>query len=189
MSHYPNLEPIFASSIMHVITIPGKVKFLNTITYDYKDLTSNPHLGQDGYRSYYDFLKISKNFNEELNLAWNNMQTFLNEEENFINQIEASQHVKHCNIYFRDAEHPFIQWLIEFEGPLKKGDNVYFNVIPPETLTYPIYSIYSFQPPLQVAEVVSSMKFNLNKSQGIIEYYGETGDELEGEEEITFHYV
>ena len=56
----------------------------------------------------------------------------------------------------------------------------------PESLTYPIYSLYVVHPPLKINSIESSMQFNVNKQSGIIEYYGETGDTLEGVEKIIF---
>lgn len=178
MSYYSDLKPIFASSIMHVIESAEKVKFFNTITYDYIDAGTTDN--------YYNFLKISKNFNQEITLAWDNLQIFLDQEQNLINDHESLQLIKHCNIYFRDKKHPFIQWLVEFEGDLITGTNVYANYVSSEHLTYPIYSLYNFHQPLKIINIKSSLDFNLNKSNGIIEYYGETGDELEGEEIIEY---
>lgn len=180
MSVYPDLIPIFASSIMHVSIVQDTLKFYNTITYDYLDEAKSGN--------YYDFLKIRKNFNQEIDIAWENLQKFLDQEHNSLNKQNAPQKVKHCNIYFRDNQHPFIQWIVEFEGNRKEGNNEYINLVAPEHLTYPIYSLYYFHKPLKILEIYSSLTYNLNERDGIIEYYGETGDELEGEEKIVFRY-
>ena len=119
-------------------------------------------------------------------MYWDNLQNFLDEEVNLINGKPAIQTIKHCNIYFRKKEQPFVQWIIDFQGKFKSGRNRYENEVEPETLTYPIYSLYIFHPPLQILSVQSSMQYNLNKKQGIIEYYGEIGNLLEGYENIIF---
>ena len=38
MSEYQNLKPIFASSVMRISKKESKLKFSNTITYDYFDI-------------------------------------------------------------------------------------------------------------------------------------------------------
>ena len=180
MSLYDQLSPIFASSIMHVVLVKNEIKYLNTITYDYVD---NRGMKSDNF---YEFLKISKNFDREVEIAWKNLQNFMDDEENLINNQISNQTVKHCNIFFRDMQHPFFQWSVEFSCTLIKGMNEYVNFVTPETLQYPIYALYHYHQPLKIDSIHSSMKYNLNPSHGIIEYYGDIGDELSGEESIRF---
>ena len=179
MSQYPDLHPLFASSTMHVQKIENSLHFSNVITYDYVEAEGTKD-------SYYNFLKLSKNYDREVQLYWENLQLFLDKEVNLVNDREAFQSITHCNIYFRSPTQPFVQWVVNFKGTAQTGTNTYENEVDPESLTYPIYSLYVVHPPLKILSIESSMQFNVNKQSGIIEYYGEIGDTLEGFEKITF---
>jgi hypothetical protein len=182
MSIYPNLQPIFASSIMHVHQIGNKVKFSNVITYDYQDQIQPGNK----LKSYYNFVQDTTNYNQEIQIYWESLQHFLDIEINLINSAPAAQTIRHCSINFRTKAFPFVQWLVEFEGKTKMGLNNYENEVDPERFEYPIYSLYIFHQPLVIKEVKSTMQYNLNQKQGILEYYGDTGELLEGYESISF---
>ena len=188
MSIYPNLQPIFASSIMHVHQIGTSLKFSNVITYDYQDQTqsNNKQDKCDKCDNYYNYVQDTTNYNQEIQLYWENLQHFLDIEINLVNSAQAIQTIKHCSINFRTKSFPFVQWLVEFEGVSKIGLNVYENEVDPERFEYPIYSLYIFHLPLVIKEVNSTMQYSLDQNQGIIEYYGDRGTLLEGYESITF---
>ena len=183
MSEYQNqnLKPIFASSVMRISKKESKLKFSNTITYDYLDIEKDKI-----WENYKEFLNNPTNYNSELQLYWNNLQTILNQEINKINGEEVSLNVIHCTIQFHDKSHPYVQWIVEFEGNYVDGKNIYENFVDDEILSYPIYSLYLFEKPLAVKKIDTSLKYKLGESSRIVEYFGELNDKLEGYEAIIF---
>jgi len=182
MSEYNNLKPIFASSVMKISRNNLQLIFSNTISYDYLDLEKDTT-----WKSYMEFLKNPSNYKSEIELYWENFQTILDGEINKINGEEVYLKVVHCSIKFRDETHPFVQWIIEFDGKYVSGQNVYENYLEEdEILEYPIHSIYIFQEPLTVKEIKSSLKYKIENSNRIVEYFGETNDKLENYEAIIF---
>ena len=182
MSEYQNLKPIFASSVMRISKKESKLKFSNTITYDYLDIEKGKN-----WKNYKEFLKKPSNYTSELQLYWNNLQSILDDEINKINEEEVFLKVIHCTIQFRNKNQPYVQWIVEFEGNSVDGQNIYENYVDNEILEYQIYSLYLFEKPLTVKKIVTSLKYNLGGSNRIIEYFGEPNDKLEGYEAIIFH--
>ena len=181
MSEYQNLKPIFASSVMRISKKELKLKFSNTITYDYLDIEKG-----NTWKNYKEFLNSPTNYNSELQLYWDNLQTILDQEINKINDEEVYLKVIHSTIQFHDKTHPYVQWIVEFEGKYVDGQNIYENFVEDEILEYPIYSLYLFEKPLTVKKIVTSLKYNLGGSSRIVEYFGELNDKLEGYEAIIF---
>ena len=183
MNDYPEITPIFASSQMRITQVGRKVKFSNVIQYDYIDPGQNtaPH-------SYQLFLKNPRTLSREIEMYWSNLQTFLDEEQNLINNRRVALTVVHCSIFFRQPDRPCVQWVVEFEGSIHPGKNIYENRIDPETLEYPIVSHYIFNTPLSVQAITSSIAHELNRTKRIIHYSGKTGDRLDGYESITFSW-
>lgn len=181
MKEYPNLKPVFASSTMHVWFDNTKIRFSNNIIYDYLDLKNNTR-----WTNFKDYLAEAENFDHEISTNWNNLQMFLDEEKNIINEVDVNLHVQHCGIQFRDTLHPFVQWIIEFEGQAHPGTNFYENIIKKEKLEYPIYSLYIFDKNTRILDVNSSLSYEINPNRRIIEYFGQKGDYLNGYEKISF---
>lgn len=181
MSEYQDLKPIFASSILRISKKESKLKFFNTIIYDYVDLENDKT-----WENYKEFLKQPSNYKCELQLYWKNLQTILNSEINKINEEEVHLKVIHCTIQFRDNNHPYVQWIVEFEGKFVDGQNIYENFVEDEILEYPIYSLYLFEKPLVVKKIVTSLKHKLGESNMIVEYFGDLNDKLDGYEAIFF---
>jgi len=181
MSEYQDLKPIFASSVMRISKKELKLKFSNTITYDYLDIEKG-----NTWKNYKEFLINPANYKSELQLYWNNLQTILDEEINIINEEEVFLKVIHCTIQFRDKNHPYVQWIVEFEGNYVDGQNIYENFVDDEILEYPIYSLYIFEKPLTVKKIDTSLNYNLGGSSRIVEYFGEQNDRLKGYEAIIF---
>ena len=182
MSEYNDLKPISANSVMKISRNNLKLVFSNTITYDYLDLEKDTTCN-----SYREFLKDPSNYESEIELYWENFQTILDGEINKVNGKEVYLKVIHCTIQFRDFLHPFVQWLIEFNGKYVSGENIYENYLEEdEILEYPIHSRYIFQEPLTVKEIKSSLKYKIENSNRIVEYFGNTNDLLENYEAIKF---
>jgi hypothetical protein len=169
MSEYTALKPYYATSR---IQISKKGHFTQIIQYDYHDQGQKHARGTD----YYSYLQNPQNYDFELNLYWENMQYFLDHEKNYINGKVITQEVKHCSIQFRTKKMPFVQWVVEFEGIFNPGLNVYENQIEPDILEYPIYSIYIADDPLYIVDIQTNLRFELDNSHRIVEYFGEKGD-------------
>ena len=103
-----------------------------------------------------------------------------------INEEEVYLKVIHCTIQFHDKNHPYVQWIVEFEGKYVDGQNIYENFVEDEILEYPIYSLYLFEKPLCVKKIDTSLKYKLGEENRIVEYFGEQNDKLEGYEAIIF---
>ncbi len=202
MSEYSHLKPSFASSTM---SISRKGNFQQILTYDYEDLGSkqlglkslhpnsdtDPNFHSHSHplsKDYFGFLQNSDQFNSEISMYWSNLQDELDSEINRVNGKEVKLRIIHCNIHFRTPKNPFVQWIIEFAAPFKKGLNTYENIIEPVTLEYPIYSIYILEKGLRVNDVSTTLEYTLNPSMRIIEYYGDTGDNLGDYEKISFSF-
>ena len=181
MSEYQELKPISASSVMRISKKESKLKFSNTLIYDYVDIENDKK-----WKNYNEFLKIPSNYKSELQLYWDNLQTILDSEINKINEEEVYLNVIHCTIQFRDNNHPYVQWIVEFEGKFVDGQNIYENFVEDAILEYPIYSLYLFEKPLSVKKIVTSLKHKLGEENSIVEYFGEQNDKLEGYEAIIF---
>ncbi|MHA1901737.1 MAG: hypothetical protein ACTSW5_12650, partial [Promethearchaeota archaeon] len=138
-------------------------------------------------KNYFSYLKEPANYNSELNLYWKNLQAILDEEINKINKNKVCLKIIHCTIQFRDQNHPFVQWIIEFEGDYNAGQNFYENYVEKEILEYPIYSLYVFEKPLTVSKVITSLNYKIGDSKRLVEYFGEPNDKLDGYEAIQFN--
>ncbi|HMF30228.1 MAG TPA: hypothetical protein VKK79_02345 [Candidatus Lokiarchaeia archaeon] len=207
MSEYAFLTPLFASSVMYVTT---GGHFLHRIVYDYVDKGKQGQKGSLGTKKfieapvqaklvsnrrqsphssfYIDFLENQSNYEKEIDLYWNNLQDFLGEEKNLVNGVEVKQEITACSIHFRDRRHPFVQWVVEFAGPVREGPNTYENFIEPEELEYPIQSTYIFEPPLVVSTVETSLNYQILRDGHIVEFSGETGRKLGSYEKIEFRW-
>ncbi|MHA1475303.1 MAG: hypothetical protein ACTSQ5_08960 [Promethearchaeota archaeon] len=181
MSEYQDLKPISASSVMRISKKESKLKFSNTIIYDYVDIENDKK-----WKNYKEFLKIPSNYKSELQLYWDNLQTILDSEINKINEEEVHLKIIHCTIQFRDKTHSYVQWIVEFEGKYVNGQNIYENFVDDEILEYPIYSLYLFEKPLSVKKIVTSLKHKLGEKNRIVEYFGDLNDKLDGYEAIIF---
>jgi hypothetical protein len=116
-----------------VVTTGGH--FLHQLAYDYVDqgviplqgagkkhrFTEVPPPGRhpkigsaSTIQHYVDFLQVPGNYDRELFLYWNNLQDFLDEEQNLVNGLDAKQQVTACSIVFPDQRHPRVQWVVEF---------------------------------------------------------------------------
>ncbi len=186
MSEYSSLGPLSANSVMRIHPNSEKmlVFFNNIITYYYYDVQEDPD-----EISYKRYMENEENYNKEIGIYWENLQTFLDEEENIINDKEVQLDVVHTNIMFLDDVHPMVQWIVEFKGNLLNGENKYENIIEREILKYPIHSLYFFSSEFKVKKVQTSLEFFIHPNKRGIEYFGQEKDDLEGYESIIFEFI
>jgi hypothetical protein len=181
MEEYHDLKPLYASALMY-ISLSGH--FLDTIIYDYVDLNSD----QSTKSNYYKYIQQINNYQHEKQIYWKNLQSFLDEERNLINNQEVHLDIIDVSIHFRDTQHIYVQWIIEFNGTFHRGLNSYENYIEPEILEYPISSTYIFESPLKVAQVSTELSYEIVNHGQIVRYEGKTGQKLGNHEKIQFRF-
>ena len=169
-----NLKPIFASSI---ITITASGHFLQHLTYDYQEETG---------KYYARIMEDDDFYLEELdNISWN-MQSFMEDLPNTINDHTIIPKVVHAEIDFKIETLPYFYWILKFNGPLKFGLNQYESIMSEETLDYDITSIYLFDDTLQPVSVQSSLHYEVMKNERIVKYWAYKGEIVGPKEVLRF---
>ncbi len=123
-------------------------------------------------------------FNAEVDMLWNNMDSFLGEEKNFINNKKVTPRVVHVDIGHRGSQVlPYITWLIDFKGEFKTGKNVYRTWTPEEKLEYDCHCIWHFPQNTKIS-IKTSMNFDIINN--LIILWARKSDVIGGSEEIVF---
>ncbi len=175
MSEYPELTPLSAFAIMHITT---NGFFNNIVQYHYLD-------SQEGYA---EFLQDPLNYNKEISLYWDNLQDFLDEEKALVNDEEVYLKIVDCDVFFPQSERPCVQWIIQFEGKLHSGTNVYENFVEPDTLEYPIDSIYILEPPMKCLDVHTRLEHRFQNENQMVVFHGDKGLTIGKHEKFLFQY-
>jgi len=181
MIGYDKLIPTHASS---VIVISKTGWFQDTIIYDYLD--ENTIKSKIKQSDYFQYLQQEKNFQREIDVYWENLQSFLDEETNIVNDTKVKLNIVDCDIFFHDRSHPYVQWTVEFKGNFHPGINIYENMIEPEVLEYPINSKYILESPMEFIEIKSSLSYELQANNRILSFSGDKGKKLEAHERLKF---
>ena len=166
-----NIIPIFAHAFF-CGSKEGNIK--QVLQFDYHD----PNC------FYKEIEQNEREFNKELNKLSLNMQSFLDEEKNYINNQQVYPKVKFIDIEFRVDTMPFITWIIEFEGIFKKGINEYLAITPEEKLDYNCRSIWSFTSKTRIIKVETRMIYEINENH--IVFWANKDDIIGGKELIRF---
>ena len=168
------LIPIFWTS---VLTITNEGYFHQVLTYDYSESTGR----------YFNKIQSERDFyvNELRNIRVN-MQNFLDDCPNWVNDEEVRPKVLDADIDFRSSSNPFFYWVIQFRGEFQEGINEYKSTIEEEKLEYAINSTYIFEPPLMPLDAKSKMNFDVDRKKRIIRYWASAGDIVGPTEIITF---
>jgi len=125
--------PIYAQGFFYVHR-SGLVDHI--VIYDY----------WDPERYYESVLNDPEKYEEEVETLMENMQYFMDREKVLINGKEAPVHVTGVEIGLRGRpELPYIVFLMEFRGELRKGLNIYENYYEEEEVDYG-YIVYWFFP-------------------------------------------
>ncbi len=127
------VSPIYAEGI-HVLDVTGNVWLI--LIFEYRDP-----------KTYYYTLarRDQERLLEELETIMNNMQHFLDEEIIRINNERARPEVKDIILGFRGTPHrPYIEFYINFRGPLKPGVNRYDNFYEEEIAEYDYEILWIF---------------------------------------------
>ncbi|MHA1111606.1 MAG: hypothetical protein ACTSRE_10925 [Promethearchaeota archaeon] len=168
------LKPIFASS---VITITASGNFLQYLTYDYQEESTE----------YYARIKEDDDFYiNELDTISLNMQSFMEDLPNTINGHTVIPQVIHAEIDFKNESLPFFYWVLEFHGPLHVGKNSYESVMSNEELEYDVNSIYLFDTILRPLSVQSSLHYEILRNERIVKYWAYKGEIVGPKEVLQF---
>ena len=170
------LIPIFASSVMTITNSGGFHQFL---VFDYYEKSGNyfRRINEDDY-----FL------NNEVENIRNNMQGFMDACANMVNGHMVYPKVIEVDIDFRNKNLPFFSWIIEFNGKLREGINIYESEIEEEELEYNINSVYIFEKPLDPIDVETALHYDIIKENRIIKFYGNRGEKVGPLEILRFNY-
>ncbi len=94
--------------------------------------------------------------------------------------------VVHAEIDFKIKTLPFFYWVLEFNGPIKKGLNIYESVMSNEALEYDVNSIYLFDASLKPVSVQSSLHYELLHNERIVKYWAYRGEIVVPKEVLQF---
>ncbi len=168
--------PMHASSFF---SLSGDGEFHQLLHYDYYD--------PEGF--YLELGRNDKDFLEEIQKLWANMQGYLEEEWNKVNGKMVYPQVKFCDIQFRgNYVNPFIIWIITFKGEFQKGINVYETKTDEEELEYDCYVNWQF--PInckKIIKVETEMYYDIFGNQIVL--WGEKGMKIGGFEQIRFELI
>ncbi|MBD3229985.1 MAG: hypothetical protein GF329_17515 [Candidatus Lokiarchaeota archaeon] len=165
------IVPIFAQAFF-AGSRNGTIKQL--LQFDYHDPTC----------FYKTLEQDEKELDIELTKLSTNMQSFLDEEENTINNQRVFPEVKFIDLGFRGDTMPFISWIIEFKGIFNKGLNEYIAITPEEELDYDCRSIWSFTEGTRIIKIKSQMNYEICENQ--IAFWASKSDVIGGKEIIRF---
>ncbi|MGC9105281.1 MAG: hypothetical protein ACP5HQ_02500 [Thermoprotei archaeon] len=162
-----NVRPIYARGFFSV-SIDGQVNQLIVFYYFDPD-------------AYYAGLSYEELKRENQRLR-DNLQYFLDEEKISINGIRVRAKVRYSRIGLISTNYPFAEFVVDFRGPLLKGENVYENEYEREVAEYPYEAIWVFP-----GEVVDfKMAGRVRKHNNILEVLVDPGTETGGVEWIKF---
>ncbi len=166
--------PLYAMGffVMHETGLVDQV-----IIFDYYD--------PDHY--YYELSKKPKELEKEKALLMENMQYYLDQEKVLINGEEAPPQVTHVEIGFRGRpELPYIIFLIEFRGELKKGLNSYVNIYEEETAEYDYMVTWLFPENARVIRAELGVPYNIESGGRSLVFKVKKGTRVGGREAIYF---
>jgi hypothetical protein len=119
---------------------------------------------------------------EETRTLKENLQYYLDEEKISINGTRVRARVRYVRIGLISTNYPFAEFIVDFRGPLTKGENVYENEYEREVAEYPYEAIWVFP-----GEVVDfRLAGRVRKINNILELLVDPGTETGGVEWIKF---
>ena len=141
---------------------------------------------------YYDPMHIYSQLSQdeealkkELDRLTENMQSYLDEEEIYVNNVRVEPRVKSIDLTFRGtAVRPSIVFTIVFRGQLHKGENVYEDYYEREVLEYDYEAYWIFPEGTEILEVRVDTGYDVVGNRVII--WGRKGDEVKGYEMMKF---
>ncbi len=166
------MEPIYAHGF-HVWT-GTHVQLV--IVFDYRD--------REG--KYYEVVsKGGRDLAEELGMLMHNMQQFLDEEIIKVNDVRVRPRVIDVAVGIKGYVHrPYIEYVVAFEAPLRKGDNRYEVHYEEEVAEYDYEIVHIF--PLNTSIVGWEMAGSGEASSNVLRVRVKRGTRVGGRETIQF---
>ncbi|TFF63735.1 MAG: hypothetical protein EU521_00480 [Promethearchaeota archaeon] len=125
-----------------------------------------------------------KELDIELTKLSTNMQTFLDQEKNAINDQQVFPEVKFIDLGFRGETMPFITWIIEFNATFNKGLNEYAAITPEEKLDYNCRSLWTFTEGTRIIKIETPMNYEICENH--VAFWASKNDVIGGKEIIRF---
>jgi hypothetical protein len=175
------LRPIHARSIIQ-ISHRGEhaIDFSQVLEYMYVDTSEN--------NAYHASVVSDPAFvKAEMAVLEQNMQGFLDAEENIVNGNRVFPRVGSMFISFKNEHrYPAYTWLIAWQGMANPGGTcTYQATIEPATLDYPVESIYTLPPNARIVMVESSLPHD-TPLKNILVFRGRKGDKVQAVERISW---
>ena len=147
------------------------------IVYDYWD--------PDEY--YAKLIHRPAEYEEEMERLRAAMQEALDSEEVVVNGVRVKPEVQAVSLEHRmDPRLPYITFLITFEAPLRRGENVYENRYEEEVVEYDYEVFWLFPPRTRIVEVVTRTEYDVLGDGNILLLWARKGDRSGTYERIVF---
>ncbi len=169
-----NVKPLYAHGYfyMHETGLVDQV-----IVFDYWD--------PDRY--YWKLLSKPTLLEEERQMLADNMQYYLDKEKVLINDIEAPPRVIDVEIGVRGKpELPYIVFLIEFKGELRKGLNKYENIYEEEVAEYEYIVFWFFPENAKIVKAELGVPYFVEPNGRTLFFRVKPGTRVGGREAIYF---
>jgi len=169
-----SVEPIYAQGFFYV-----SMDYISYyLVFDYYDPME-----------YYSVVQSNEElFDKEVSKLWANMQSFLDEEKVYVNNVRVRPKVSMIDIGFRSGKkRPYIVFLIRFKVPIKIGVNEYYNEYEPEVPEYDYVAYWVFPPGSKIlnVDIGGGEEWSI-VSNNILAIYGKKGVKTGGYERIIF---
>ncbi len=176
-SNEVRLKPIYAHGFFHVCRIGG---IYQTIMFRYVDETSYY------WRLLRESGKGKESIEEEISLLRENMQSFLDDEEVYINDKRTRPVVSDVVIDSVSPGEATITFLIRFRAPLRSGVNTYVNIYEEEIAEYDYTVVWLFPVGGRVVEARVGVDYEVRRDGSILLFRVKKGTRVGGREEIVF---
>ncbi len=141
----------------------------------------------DESRYYWNLKRDKDKFEREIRMLADNMQYYLDQEKVLINGVEAPPRVVDVEIGFRGKpELPYILFLIEFKGELKKGMNLYENIYEEEIAEYEYIVLWNLPENAKFVKAELGVPYRVEPNGRSIFFRVKPGVKVGGREAIYF---
>ncbi len=141
----------------------------------------------DESRYYWEISKNKEKLEKEIKMLADNMQYYLDQEKVLINGEETPPKVVDVEIGFRGKpELPYIIFLIEFKGELKKGVNIYENIYEEEIAEYEYIVVWHLPENAKFLKAELGVPYRVEPNGRSIFFRVKPGTKVGGREAIYF---
>ena len=171
------MKPVYAQGYYFLIPMKDKWRVQEVINYYYLD--EEGKLAELVHRPF--------DYEEEVERAWDNMQSALLEEDVRINGTKVEPLVLWTVLDFLAfAELPYYTFFIEFEGPAKEGENCFENKYESWTAEYDYVAYWYLPPGFRFTEALTSCDYEVTEDGRVLSIWCRKGDRVRGYERICW---